>query len=59
MGALTRYRPAMVVPAKHQRSTQMLALYSKVGAQLKSLKNGQSISLQQGVTSKNGKLKSA
>jgi hypothetical protein len=35
MGALTQYWPAMVVPAKCQRSIQMLAFYSKVGAQLK------------------------
>jgi hypothetical protein len=54
MGALTPYRPAMVVPAKCWRSTQMLALYS---TQLKVTENGQPISLQPGVTSKNGKSK--
>ncbi len=57
MGALTQYWHAMVVPAKCQRSIQMLAIYSKVGAQLKVTKNGQSISLQPGVTSKSGKSK--
>jgi hypothetical protein len=60
MGALTQHWPAMVVLAKCQRSIQMLAFYSKVGAQLKVTKvtkNGQSISLQPGVTSKSGKIK--
>ncbi len=57
MGALTQYWPAMVVPAKCQRSIQILAIYSKVGAQLKVTKNGQSISLQPGVTSKSGESK--
>jgi len=57
MGALTQYWPAMVVPAKCQRSIQMLAFYLKEGAQLKVTKNGQSISLQPGVTWKSGKSK--
>jgi hypothetical protein len=55
VGAL--WLPAMVVSAECWRSTQILALYSKVGAQLKSLKSGQSISLQPGITSKSDKSK--
>ncbi len=52
MVTLTLYRPAMFVRAKCRLSTQKFGLYSKLGTQLKSRKNGHSISLQPGVTLK-------
>ncbi len=50
MVELLLYRPVMVVPAKCSRSTQILVLYSNVGAQLKITESGQSIALQLGIT---------
>ncbi len=47
---LLSYQPALVVPAKCLRSTQMLVLYSNEGTQLKITENGQSIALQLGLT---------
>jgi hypothetical protein len=50
MVELLLYWPVMVVPAKCSRSTQILVLYSNVGAQLKVTEIGQSIILQPGIT---------